>query len=146
MHVEEIRPQCCPELAAELAAAGLPVDDLILPGRRFFRVWDIHAEPVGFIGVEALPQGEALLRSLVVVPAQRKRGWGRSMIEWLLDRLNGEGVTDAWVLTTTVVDLALRLGFRRVDRARVPAQIRATRQFSALCPASAVLLHKKLGD
>ncbi|MBC7950211.1 MAG: GNAT family N-acetyltransferase [Rhodospirillaceae bacterium] len=144
MHVEEIRPQTCPELAAELAAAGLPVDDLILPGRRFFRFWDNHAEPIGFVGMEALSPDAALLRSLVVVPNHRKRGLARPMTVWLLGRLRGEGVTEAWVLTTTIADFAMRLGFARVERGDAPACIRATRQFRDLCPASAVLLRKSL--
>ncbi|MBC7907957.1 MAG: GNAT family N-acetyltransferase [Rhodospirillaceae bacterium] len=144
MHVEEVRPQTCPELAAELASAGLPVDDLILPGRRFFRFWDGHAEPMGFIGVEALDADAALLRSLVVVPGQRGRGLARPMTGWLLNQLRGEGVTEIWVLTTTIAEFVARMGFDRVERADAPAVLRATRQFSDLCPASAVLLHKTL--
>lgn len=144
MHVEEIRPQSCPELAAGLAAAGLPVDDLILPGRRFFRFWDGHAEPIGFAGVEALGPQAALLRSLVVVPAQRGRGFARPMVEWQIGQLRGEGVTEAWILTTTIAEFATRLGFERVERAEAPEAIRATRQFRDLCPASAVLLYRKL--
>lgn len=144
MHVEEIRPQTCPELSAQLAAAGLPVDDLVLPGRRFFRFWDNHAEPIGFAGHEALGPHGALLRSLVVMPGQRGRGLARPMVGWLLDQLRREGATEAWVLTTTIADFATRLGFVQVDRAQAPPSLRATRQFSALCPASAVLLRKSL--
>lgn len=37
------------------------------------------------------------------------------------------------------------LGFRREERAGVPPAIQGTREFSAFCPASAVVMHLALG-
>ena len=132
-----------PELAEHLRAAGLPTDDLTEPGRRYFRFSDQHDGLIGFIGWEC-PDGAALLRSLVVTPIRRGCGWGRTMIGWALRRLAESGATDAYILTTTIEPLAIKLGFRAVARAQAAASIRASRQFASLCPAIAQLLHRSL--
>ena len=46
----------------------------------------------------------------------------------------------SYLLTTTAAVLAARMGFQTVSRDAVPATIQATRQFAALCPASAVVM------
>lgn len=142
--VEEVRPETCPGLTEALAQAGLPVADLGQSGARFFRFWTAEGEPIGFAGAEPCGPGAVLLRSLVVLPAQRGRGWAVRMTRWLLDALARAGITDAWLLTTTIPDLAARLGFARVPRDQAPAPVRASRQFATLCPASAVLMHRRL--
>ena len=131
------------ELAEQLRAAGLLTDDLAEPGRRFFRFGDQRDGLIGFIGWED-SDGGALLRSLVVVPTQRGRGWGRTMIGWALLRLAECGATDAYILTTTIEPLAIEFGFRTIARAQAPASIRTSRQFASLCPASSTLLHRSL--
>ena len=140
--IDEV-PGSDPGLAATLAAAGLPVHDLAEPGRTFFRFTD-GDRLAGYIGWEPLGAGAVLLRSLVVDPGMRGRGLGAVMTRWALDRLGELGFTDAWALTTTIEALAVRLGFETVDRAAAPPAIRQSRQFAALCPASAVLLRKAI--
>ncbi|MCR6628973.1 MAG: arsenic resistance N-acetyltransferase ArsN2 [Magnetospirillum sp.] len=140
--IDEI-PGSDSELAALLAQAGLPTDDLDLSGRQFFRFRDGGAL-VGFIGWEAVNDTHALLRSFVVVPHRRDQGLGLEIARWALTRLAELGFTDAWILTTTAEALALRLGFARADRETAPAAIRQSRQFAGLCPASATLLHRSL--
>lgn len=132
-----------PELVDVLAAAGLPVDDLREAGRRFFRFGDNGGDLIGFIGWEEAGHA-ALLRSLVVVPSRRGQGWSRVLIGWALRRLAEAGVTDAYLLTTSIETLAAKLGFARLDRALAPAAIRDSRQFAALCPATAIFMHRSL--
>lgn len=139
--IEEI-PGTSPDLAALLAEAGLPIDDLAEPGRRFFRFREGGAL-VGFIGWEG-GAAEMLLRSLVVASSQRGRGAGAEMIGWALTHLAELGCTDVYILTTTIEALARRLGFARMERAQAPACVRQSRQFNQLCPATAVLLHRRL--
>lgn len=140
--IEEI-PGTAPDLAAMLAEAGLPTGDLAEPGRRFFRFAE-GDRTIGFIGWEAEDETHALLRSAVVAPARRGQGDGSQIIRWALTRLAELGFTDAWILTTTIEALALRLGFARAERAQAPEAIRRSRQFAQLCPSTAVLLHRRL--
>lgn len=130
-------------LVAALAEAGLPTDDLTQPGRTFFRFRE-HGQLIGFVGWERVDESAVLLRSLVVVPAERGRGAGEALARWALTRLAELGFTEAWLLTTTIDLLALRLGFDRRDRADAPDAIRQSRQFAGLCPSSAALFHRSI--
>jgi len=140
--IEEV-PGSAPDLAAMLAEAALPTNDLAELGRRFFRFSE-QGDVVGFVGWESADGQIALLRSLVVAPRRRGRGDGGQMIRWALTRLAELGFTDAYVLTTTIAALAQRQGFVRIERDTAPAAIRASRQFAELCPATAILLHRRL--
>lgn len=141
--IEEI-PGAAPDLAAMLAEAGLPTDDLAEPGRRFFRFSE-GGRTIGFIGWEAEDNNtHALLRSAVVAPARRGQGEGSQMIHWALTQLAELGLTDAWILTTTIEALARRLGFTPAERAQAPEAMCRSRQFAQLCPSTAMLLHRRL--
>lgn len=140
--IEEISGTA-PDLAAMLAEAQLPTDDLAEPGRRFFRFSE-GGWTVGFIGWETEDNAHALLRSAVVAAARRGHGDGSQIIRWALTQLAELGFTDAWILTTAIEPLAQRLGFIRADRAQAPEPIRRSRQFAQLCPSTALLLHRRL--
>lgn len=143
MVVDEVSG-AAPDLAAALSVAGLPIDDIAVPGRRFFRFWTPDGAPIGFIGAEQCGEGAVLLRSLVVLPGQRGRGWSPAMIGWLLGRLAAAGIGEVWLLTTSIAALAARLGFEPVSRDAAPAAMRVTAQFATLCPTSAVLMLRRI--
>lgn len=130
-------------LAAVLAEAGLPTDDLAQSGRRYFRFTEA-GRLIGYIGWEELDGRSVLLRSLLIMPAERRHGWGACLTDWALRRLAELGFTDVWVLTTSAERLALRQGFERAARETAPDTVRATRQFAGLCPSSAIVLHRSL--
>jgi len=132
-----------PALAAALAEAGLPIDDLAEPGRVFFAFSTLSGRPVGHAGLEIHGE-EALLRSLVVRPEARGAGFGGAIVARQLHRAHDFGARRAWVLTTTVGDWLERKGFTRVARETAPAAILATRQARSLCPSSAVLLTRTI--
>lgn len=134
-----VRQAGAAEIAALLATSGLPVDDLEEPGRRFFRFAGAEDALIGCVGVEAAGE-TVLLRSLAVAPERRGEGWGRRILAWAMDRMAAEGHTQAYALTTTIAPLLVRWGWTPVERAEAPPGIRASRQFTGLCPASAALL------
>jgi GNAT superfamily N-acetyltransferase len=125
-----------------LHAAGLPTDDLADPDQVFFAFRDPDRMPVGFGGY-LLADGVALLRSIVVVPSQRRRGIGAAMLTQLLARASDDADT-AWLLTTNAEAFFARHAFMRKERAEAPPVIAAAPQFSSLCPASAVLMCRRL--
>lgn len=131
-----------PALRAALAAAHLPVDDLAEPGRLFFQ-FDEGSDMVGFGGYER-HVGAALLRSIVVLPASRKRGQGSQAVELLLAHAAAADVRDAYLLTTDAGPFFAQLGFAAMERSIAPAAILATRQAASLCPASATLMHRAI--
>jgi arsenate reductase len=139
--VREIAP-AEPDLFAALLGAGLPTDDLDQPSRTFFAFRTDEGETVGYAGAE-LAGDAALLRSVVVLAPRRGRGLARRITEWALRWLDGRGVRDVYLLTIDAMPVFEKCGFRAVDRSEAPQPIRASRQFSALCPASAILMRRK---
>lgn len=125
-------------IRALLRAADLPHEDFerhlanFLVGRRAGVV-------VGAGGFERHGR-DALLRSLVVAPAERGRGWGDRLVRRLTADAAAAGVERFYLLTTTAEKFFTRRGFTVTARDRVPPAIAATEEFRRLCPASAVCL------
>jgi amino-acid N-acetyltransferase len=131
------------ELAAALIAAKLPVDDISEGGRRFWRAIDEAGGVIGYGGIEGSGT-DVLLRSVVILPARRGSGLGRALIDALLREAKEAGGRRVWLLTTDAADFFGRLGFERRDRATAPGVVTQSRQFTALCPASAAVLVKSV--
>lgn len=130
------------EFRAALVDADLPVDDLEEPGRSFFSL-SRGGTRVAFGGYE-LHGEDALLRSIVVLQGHRGQGVGETATEILLERARLDGARRAYLLTTSATPFFEEFGFHRIDRAVVPQTILATRQASALCPQTAIVLEKTL--
>jgi N-acetylglutamate synthase-like GNAT family acetyltransferase len=131
-----------PGLASALAGANLPIDDLTEAGRTFYVFRDQGGDVLGYGGIESYG-AVALLRSVVVAKDRRGQGIGVQLVNWLLERMSALGCQDIYMLTTTAVRLGENCGFQRIDRSDAPQAIRDSRQMAALCPASAVLMHRK---
>ena len=97
----------------------------------------IGLEPFGAVG---------LLRSLAVAPSCRGQGLAHRLIAHLEAQALAQGVTTLYLLTTSADTLFRRLGYVDTARTMAPDVIRATSQFSGLCPSSSVLMSKPLGD
>jgi arsenate reductase (glutaredoxin) len=78
-----------------------------------------------------------------VVPARRRQGVGRRIVELLLMNASSRSVRRAFLLTTDAQAYFEGLGFALDDRKHAPSAILATRQAARLCPASAVLDGRK---
>jgi N-acetylglutamate synthase-like GNAT family acetyltransferase len=130
-------------LSAALKGAGLPTDDLADASRHFWRFSFADDIPAGFGGLE-LHGTDALMRSITTLPPLRGRGFARAIVK----ALEAEAVLlkcdTVFLLTTSAQTLFEKLGYTVIDRASVPAAIRATTQFAALCPASAAVMTKRL--
>ena len=128
-----------------LAAVGMPTDDLTDEGHHFFGFRNEGGEILGYGGVQE--RGDvALLRSVVVIDGLRGQGIGVRIASWILNWLQDRRCEEVYMLTTTAVSLGTRCGFRRLERDLAPEPIRDSRQMAALCPASAVLMVRKLKD
>jgi protein-tyrosine-phosphatase/N-acetylglutamate synthase-like GNAT family acetyltransferase len=122
--------------ASHLPLAGVPHD---LNG---FVVAD-DGRIVGAAAVEVWG-ASGLLRSVAVDPAHQGRRLGAALVERALDRARAAGVEDVFLLTTTAEGYFPRHGFAVVSRDSVPAALRESEEFRGACPASAVLMHRRL--
>jgi N-acetylglutamate synthase-like GNAT family acetyltransferase len=124
-------------LRTALLDARLPVDDLDRDGRRFFRFVS-DGRVVGYGGYE--PHGEhALIRSVVVLPEARGRGYGRGVAALLLEEAGKSGARDAYLLTDTAEAFFGHLGFTAIDRAEAPTEILATPQAASICSTAPLM-------
>lgn len=130
-------------LREALHEAQLPTDDLAEPGREFHAYDSLAGERIGYGGFERLGS-ELLLRSIVVLPAARGRGFGGSMLALLSRRAFDGGARRAWLLTTSAARFFEQAGFKPVERSQAPQAILDTRQARELCPVSATLLGRKI--
>jgi SAM-dependent methyltransferase/N-acetylglutamate synthase-like GNAT family acetyltransferase len=131
-----------PEVKLLLEANGLPANDLTEAVRLYGR----HGS-TGLIGVVGLEGRGAsgLLRSLAVRGDYRRTGVGSQLVSGVERVAAGLGMTDLYLLTTTAEAFFARRGYARVDREHAPPAIRATAEFSQLCPASSAFMAKRLG-
>lgn len=126
------------DFLAALVDAGLPVDDLTDEGQVFF------VSEAGVFGGFALLGSHALLRSIVAPPSVRGTGEGRRMVEVLCREAAEQGASAAWLLTTGASDFFASCGFDRTSRDDAPNAVRTTKQFSGVCPGSALLMGRVL--
>jgi amino-acid N-acetyltransferase len=141
-----IRPARSEDRAAVealLGAAGLPLDGLGdgFPGG--YAVAEVGDGLAGAAGVER-HGADGLLRSVVVAAAWRGRGLGERLVRDRLAWATARGLESVFLLTTTAPGYFPRIGFRLAERANVPAAVRASKEFAAVCPASAALLELRL--
>ena len=124
-----------------LREAGLPDDDLEAGMLAF--VAEASGLPIGAIGIEDFGS-VGLLRSLVLASEFRSAGFGRFLVERLEELAQKRGIDELWLLTIDADAWFERLGYQRSAREHAPPSIAATKEFSSLCPADAVLLRKRV--
>jgi len=125
-----------------LISAGLPAEDVAIHLRNFL-VAKQNNEVIGCAGLETYGK-IALLRSVAVTALSRSRGIAARLCEMLLQQAQEHGIEEVYLLTTAAANYFERLGFSRIERDTAPAVIQSNRQFTSLCPSSAVLMRKPI--
>jgi amino-acid N-acetyltransferase len=95
--------------------------------------------PIGAAGLETYGNA-GLLRSVVVAPAARGKGWGQQLVENRLAYARASGIERVFLLTTTAPRYFERLGFTIAMRSEAPVALAHSREFASVCPASATCL------
>jgi amino-acid N-acetyltransferase len=132
------------EVRALLEACGLPTADLTTSRPQFI----VACQRGRIIATGALqccgPNGSALLRSVAVVAEMRGQGLGRSIVRELERIARGAGISQLTVLTQDAREFFAALGYRVIERAAAPEEVRQSAEFRWLCPSSSVCLAKAL--
>jgi amino-acid N-acetyltransferase len=129
--------------AALLDAAALPSSDLTDEHMDHFFFCGTASAPTALIGIE-LCGTSALLRSLVVDPGLRSTGLGKALVEHAETQARAHGARSMYLLTTTAAAFFERRGYVATPRQSAPPEIRATREFADICPASSAFMVKRL--
>ena len=115
--------------------------------RDFLDDFVVATDPTGtIIGVAgAESYGEScLLRSVAVDKRFRGHGHGRILVETVLRNAKAKGVRAAYLLTDDASHYFKQLGFDVVDRHTVDESVKASREFTELCPESATAMLRVL--
>jgi N-acetylglutamate synthase-like GNAT family acetyltransferase len=137
-------PADLPAVRDLLDGAGLPTADLTSAG---LQLWVLEEGDSSFMGAVALERSsgnEALLRSLVIVPASRGRGFGQQLVARVETDSRQAGIHRLILLTETAKPFFERLGYAVIDRQSISGAVKESAEFRSLCPASAVCMAKSL--
>ena len=127
-----------------LAGSGLPTEDLEDVDWLVLMVWKNRQEVHGVGGVERC-RDSVLLSSVAIDEESRGNGLASRLVGDLHQTAQDQGHEVIYLMTTTASDyFSERFGYQVVRREDAPLDIVQSSQFSALCPASAVLMKKRL--
>ena len=140
--IRSASPSDLPAVEQLLKASDLPLDG-VSGAFRDFVVAEAHGDVVGVAGLE-ICKDDALLRSVAVLPDWRSKGVGRALVTRAIADAEARGIHALYLLTTTAEHYFPTLGFAKVDRADVPAEVSATKEFTEACPSTAVAMKRAL--
>jgi amino-acid N-acetyltransferase len=120
----------------------LPADGLLDHLQTTFVVRS-EGRVVGSAALEVYADG-ALLRSVAVDPGSQGSGLGHRLIEAATAAAVELGVPALYLLTTTAEQFFPRFGFSQIARDEVPATVQESLEFRGACPASAIVMRKRL--
>jgi len=144
-NIRRARAGDLPPILALLEGARLPTTDIVSVDEPKLWVLEERGQIAGVIALECFGN-EALLRSLVVAPAYRKRGWGRELVAQLEETAQEEHVNQLVLLTETAESFFRSLGYGIIDRQRASDRLKQSAEFRSLCPASAICMSKTLAQ
>lgn len=121
---------------------GLPLDGASELGEAMV-VARSAGQVVGAAALE-LCADAALLRSVVVDASVQGQGVGQRLTAAALALANDLRVPTVFLLTTTAAEFFPRFGFERISRDDVPVSVRASIEFQSACPASAVVMRRRV--
>jgi N-acetylglutamate synthase-like GNAT family acetyltransferase len=130
------------QVEAMLVASALPLEGIADHFERFHVL--VESDRVlGAAGLEVYG-GFALLRSVVIEPSLRRRGYGVALVEHVASAARRLDVKELYLLTTTAASYFARLGFAHVERSALPNALLASVELQGACPLSAAVMHKRL--
>jgi len=124
-----------------LQESNLPVSDLSEQKELFALLQ--NNEVAGTGGLE-LFDNCALLRSVAVRKDLQGKGLGKFINRELEKISKQRGIDCIYLLTTTAKDFFSKEGYEAITRDEVPESIKATSEFSSVCPSSATVMKKDL--
>jgi amino-acid N-acetyltransferase len=127
---------------ALLKTSGLPTEDLNYTRDLLIGYYENDAL-VGTGGLE-VHGSYALLRSLSVKLGIRGKSVGTMLTEYLIEEARKRKLKAIYLLTETARGFFQKKGFADVVRDAVPDEVKASSEFSRICPTSAIVMRLPL--
>jgi amino-acid N-acetyltransferase len=142
MKFEQATPSDLDAIKDLLASYGLPANDINSHLDNFIVAKESDVL-VGVGGWESCNE-VALLRSFAVNTSHKGLGVAEKILKLLEEQAVNSGIKGFYLLTDTATNYFERFEFIKLSRENVPESIRATKQFSELCPHTATMMYKNL--
>jgi amino-acid N-acetyltransferase len=124
----------------------LSVFKLPLDGLEDTKLWVLELSNGCVVGVSGLEMYEkkGLLRSVVVGSSFRGKGYGTSLVNYVIGEAKKNKVHDLFLLTTTASAFFKKFGFKEDNRENVTGNITNSVEFKSACPKTAILMRLTL--
>jgi amino-acid N-acetyltransferase len=137
-------PDDAAEIEKVLTRSGLPIDGITAHLKHFIIAVSDNSV-IGIVGIEVYSD-VGLLRSLAVLPEARGKGIGKELFSRAIAHAHTENICELYLLTVTAEGFFAKHGFRRIERARVPAPLQESIEFKSLCPRSAICMKMQMNE
>ena len=127
-----------PDVDTLLAKSSLPALPNAHPLSNLLVVLD-EGVVVGAVALEVAAR-RGLVRSVVVEEGHRRRGLGAGLVSSIIARGHELGLRELYVLTENASEFFSSREFSEVERAEVPPEIQATREYREQSPESALVM------
>jgi arsenate reductase (thioredoxin) len=131
-----------PAIIQLLRDNNLPVADIGNSSIQFIQVKN-GEQTAGVIGLETF-ENNGLLRSMATDSASRNRGIASVLVNELMQRARQQGLKTIYLLTETAENFFAKKGFIKITRDEVPDTLKASAEFSHLCPSSASVMKMEI--
>lgn len=125
-----------------LQSEKLPFEDLPAVLENFYLALESN-RVIGVIGLEKYNDC-GLLRSMVVDKQFRNKNVAAKLIDQLELEAGSLGIDSIYLFTETASSYFERKGYKKIERTDVPDPIKASTEFSSVCPVSAIVMRKSL--
>ena len=142
IQIDRATPADRDALLALMERAHLPTDGLAAHLEAAFVARD-GDRVVGSAAIEIYADG-GLLRSVAVDADRRGTGLGVRLTAAAIDEAQRRHLPALYLLTTTADRFFPRFGFEQITRDDVPVSVQDSIEFRGACPASAVVMLKRL--
>ena len=131
-----------PSIISLLQKEKLPVEDLPAILSHFLVAMD-NDRLIGVIGLEQY-ENSGLLRSMAVDVLYRNRTIASELVKELEQLAIRTGIHSIYLLTETASDFFKKKKYEMITRDEVPGSVKASSEFSSVCPVSAIVMRKLL--
>lgn len=125
-----------------LKGLELPFKDLVESSVVLYELKDENSV-VAYGGFEYY-NNSALLRSVAVSSKFQHKGIGRCLINKIEMAAVESGIKEFYLLTTTAEKFFAKLNYKVISREYVPETVKQSKEFSNICPSTAICMFKKL--
>jgi len=121
-----------------LTENNLPSGD-IEPGKQTFYIARNQNQILGCVGIEIYEQ-HGLLRSIAISENFKNTGIGKNLYHHIIKFCLKINLQNLYLLTTTADSYFDKFGWSKINRDVMPLAIQKSKEFSSLCPSTAICM------